>query len=137
MDTIDLQELFDHVAVSVIAQGGPSLDKHHRCVNVGPNGLKCAAAHGLSKLGLSDDVLRTGDPEHIGPRATLWELCDQVAPGSEVFYLLSRIRDAHDDCAGASDWREQFVSRMRGVALSFDLSTDKLDEAAKAAGWTT
>lgn len=136
-NTIDLQELFNHVAVSVIAQGGPSVDAHGRCVNVGPNGLKCAAAHGLSKLGLSDGRLKQADPgEGFGLRVTLSALCEEAAPGNhEVHHLLHHARDAHDDCAGASDWREQFVSRMRGVALSFNLSTDRLDEAAKAAGW--
>lgn len=135
-NTIDLQQIFDHVVVSVIAQGALSVSEAGACVNLGPDGRKCGAAHGLALLGLSDEQLAKGDLTNLSLRASLFELCQTAAPEREdVYRLLLALRDAHDNAAGASDWRRQFVEYAESVACDFKLSADKVEEAAKAAGW--
>lgn len=128
------QQIFDQVAVAIIAQGRPSVDDYNGCYYRAPDGSKCAAGHLIPDDEYDPDMENKsaeGVAEGLGcPRSPTLNAISKQLGG----HFLNQLQRAHDDaaicCCDDEPFLDLFRRHMAGVAEDQDLNTKVLDAAA-------
>jgi hypothetical protein len=135
------QELFNAVALALIAQRGPSFEVGKGCMYRGPNGRKCAAGHLIP-----DEVYRP-TMETISFSGLDTPVYDAMGVDDKDVLFVQRLQRAHDapvlNSPGAlsdassdpfatptdTEWFADWVAGMRRIASELGLSTAVFTDA--------
>lgn len=128
---LSAQEVFDLVAVRLLAQGRSSYDTSdygHACVYTNTDGLHCAVGLLMDKTEL-DIVEDTRSNKAALPllidRAREYFCVDgrQLDTTSDSSYSVIRaLQDVHDTASNSTDWIGYITARLRYVAKEHNLS---------------
>jgi hypothetical protein len=131
------QDVFNRVALALLAQGRPSFSVDKGCMYRGPEGSKCAAGH------LIPDEHYTPGLEGRSILAVHFEepLLSAIGIGTYADRMFVRdLQTCHDDPMlvdsewteiPAEAWLPQWVTKMRALAARYDLSPAVLDTVSQ------
>jgi len=126
------QEIYDTVAMALIAQGRPSAvdgDGRINCVYAAPDGARCAVGHLMN----DEEINAYGNFE--GDISALLK-CDEWRGGRmrplfhDEGYFLKDLQHDHDTYVGLTDeWLDRWKQAMRDTARRYDLNDAVLNES--------
>lgn len=120
------QEMFNTVYIALYKQGKPAMGGTS-CVYRAEDGSKCAAGHLISDEEYAN--LETTSPNYKVNIMGLVGIKKETLPARIVdnLYFVKLLQRAHDDPAKfPSDWLELWKSRMKEIALCYDLTIPEI-----------
>lgn len=116
------QEIFDTVAVHMLAQGKKS-ENEDGCLYRGPNGTKCAVG-----VLIKDEIYRPILENRLVCERIIWEALEDsgIEMDGDIEQLLMALQETHDHIS-VQTWKHQFGH----IAKRHGLNTDAIAQFAR------